>query len=179
VDIKAHYLEEVGRQMRGYKRMAEGAIAQVSDQELLRTIDSEANSIAVIMKHISGNLRSRFRDFLTSDGEKPDRNRDQEFVIDGQPSREELLRNWEQSWSVLFQTLASLTPDDLERTVTIRGQPHSVLQALNRALAHYAYHIGQIVFLAKHFRGSDWNTLSVPKGQSEAYNAEMQKKWKQ
>src|SRR5581483_1284144 len=135
------------------KRLAEAAIAQVNDDELLRAIDPEANSIAVIMKHISGNLRSRFRDFLSTDGEKPDRNRDQEFIIDGNPTRDELLRVWEDSWNILFHQLDSLLPEDLQRTVTIRGQPHTVLQALNRQLAHYAYHVGQIVLLAKHFRG--------------------------
>ena len=158
--------------------MAENAIAQVSDEELFRAIDSEANSIAVVMKHIAGNLRSRFRDFLTSDGEKPDRNREQEFVVEGQPNREELLRVWEQSWDVLFRELSSLSPADLEHTVTIRTQPHTVLQALNRALAHIAYHIGQIVFLAKHFRGPGWKSLSIPKGQSEAFNAEAVKKYR-
>jgi hypothetical protein len=179
VEIGAHYLEEAGRQFRGYKRMAEGAIAQVSDEELFRAIDSEANSIAVVMKHITGNLRSRFRDFLTSDGEKPDRNREQEFVVEGKPSREELMRGWEESWGILFHELASLSPADVERTVTIRAQPHTVLQAFNRALAHIAYHIGQIVFLAKHFRGPEWKSLSIPRGQSEAFNAEAVKKSKQ
>jgi uncharacterized damage-inducible protein DinB len=158
--------------------MAENAIAQVSDEELFRAIDSEANSIAVVMKHIAGNLRSRFRDFLTSDGEKPDRNREQEFVVEGQVIRGDLLRDWEESWNVLFHELSSLTTADLERTVTIRAQPHTVLQALNRALAHIAYHIGQIVFLAKHFRGAEWKSLSIPKGQSEAFNAEAVKRYR-
>ncbi len=176
-NLATQYLEEAGRQFRGYKRMAEGAISQVSDRELFHALDSEANSIAVIMKHISGNLRSRFRDFLTSDGEKPDRNRDQEFVSAGQTTREEILRVWEQSWGILFDQLGALSPSDVERTVTIRAQPHTVLQALNRQLAHYAYHIGQIVFLAKHFRGAEWKSLSVPKGQSEAFNADMTRKW--
>ncbi|MGE0407163.1 MAG: DUF1572 family protein [Candidatus Korobacteraceae bacterium] len=174
--LGTHYLEEVRRQFRGYKRLVEGAIAQISDEELFRAIDPEANSIAVIMKHMAGNLRSRFRDFMTSDGEKPDRNREQEFVSD-QNSRVDLLKLWEHSWGVLFDTLESLTPADLECTVTIRAEPHSVLQALNRQVAHHAYHAGQIVFLAKHFRGSQWNSLSIPKGQSEKFNAEAVKKF--
>jgi hypothetical protein len=175
-NLNKHYLDEVERQFRGYKRMAEGAVAQVNDEELFRAIDPEANSIAVVMKHIGGNLRSRFRDFLSSDGEKPDRNRDQEFIIEDRPSREELLQIWEGSWNILFHELNALLPDDLERMVTIRGQPHTVLQALNRQLAHYAYHVGQIVLLAKHFRGPEWQSLSIPKGHSEAFNTGMAKR---
>ena len=173
-DLAAHYLEEVDRQLRGYKRMADGAIAQITDDDLFRTLDPESNSIAILIKHLAGNMRSRFSDFLTSDGEKPNRHRDQEFVL-GESTRDGLLRSWEQGWEIVFTTLASLGPQDLLRTVTVRGQPHTVLQAFNRQLAHYADHVGQIVLLAKHYRGPDWKTLSVPKGQSETYKPETDK----
>ncbi len=169
-DIASHYLDEVRRQLRGYKRLGEGAIAQVKDDELLTTLDPEANSIAITVKHIAGNMRSRFTDFLTTDGEKPDRNRDQEFEITSATSRDEINRWWEEGWERVFSAVASLRPEDLMRTVTIRGESHTLVQALNRALAHYAYHIGQIVFLAKHFRSAEWNSLSIPRGKSEEYN---------
>jgi hypothetical protein len=167
-DFLAHYLDEIKRQLRGHKRMAEAAMAQLSDEEFFRSIDPEANSVAVIAKHISGNAHSRFTDFLTTDGEKPDRFRDREFES-GKTSREETMRYWEEGWAIVFSTLDSLTPADIEGMVTIRQEPHSVLQALNRALAHYAQHIGQIVFLAKHLRSADWKTLSIPRGKSEEY----------
>jgi len=171
-DLRQHYLEEVSRQFRGYKRLADGAIAQLQDEELFVTLDPESNSVAILMKHIAGNLRSRFTDFLTTDGEKPDRHRDQEFEMTPATSRAEIMRWWEQSWELLFSTFKALSPDDLERKVTIRGEPHTVLQALNRALAHHAAHVGQIIFLAKHLRSSEWKTLSVPRGKSEEYNAQ-------
>lgn len=155
--------------MRGHKRLAEGAVAQVSDAELFHQLDPEANSIAVIMKHISGNQRSRFTDFLTTDGEKPNRHRDTEFEITARPSREELMRTWEEGWRIVFDTLDSLRPEDFSKTVTIRGEPHNILQALNRANAHYAYHVGQIVLLAKHLRGAEWKTLSIARGQSTQF----------
>src|SRR5579864_3631039 len=141
MNFNAAYLDEVRRGLRGYKRMAENAIAQLNREELFLQIDPEANSVAIIMKHISGNMRSRFTDFLTSDGEKPDRHRDQEFELNGEPTREELLRWWEEGWACVFRTLDSLKPEDLMRTVHIRHEPHTVVQALNRALAHYASHI--------------------------------------
>ena len=172
-NLSAHYLEEIQRQLRGYKRMAEGAISQLSDAELFITLDPESNSVAVIIKHIAGNMRSRFTDFLTSDGEKPDRHRDQEFEMAAGTTRAELLRVWEEGWDCVFAAVGQLKPEDLERTVMIRAEPHSVVQACNRALAHYAYHIGQITFLAKHFRSSEWKTLSVPRGKSEEFNAQM------
>jgi hypothetical protein len=175
-DLASHYLEEVRRQFRGHKRLAEDAMAQLTDQELFRAIDSEANSIAVLVKHMAGNMRSRFTDFLTTDGEKPGRKRDQEFILDPGTTREQLMRWWEQGWAAVFQALDGLGPDDFQRTVTVRGQPHSILQAFNRQLAHYAYHVGQIVFLAKHFRGPEWKSLSIPKGKSEEFNAEMEKR---
>jgi hypothetical protein len=170
-DVAAHYLEEIKRQLRGHKRMAEAAIAQLEDAELFTIIDPESNSVAILIKHIAGNARSRFTDFLTADGEKPDRFRDQEFEVSATTTREELLRWWEEGWSRIFSTLDSLKPEDVSRTVTIRSEPHTVLQALNRALAHFAQHTGQIVFLAKHLRSKEWNTLSIPRGKSEEFKA--------
>ncbi len=171
MDIGAAYLDEARRALRGHKRLAEGAIAQVQDDELFVTLDPESNSIAVLMKHIAGNIRSRLTDFLTSDGEKPDRRRDQEFEISADTSRAQLMEIWEAGWQVAFDTIASLQPEDLARTVTIRGESYTALQALHRAVAHYVYHVGQIVFLAKHFRGAEWKTLSIPRGQSEQFTA--------
>jgi Protein of unknown function (DUF1572) len=170
VDVATHYFDEVGRQFRGYKRLADEAITQLGDNDLFVALDREANSIAIIVKHMAGNMRSRFTDFLTTDGEKPDRNRDQEFEIDSAASRTDLLRAWDEGWARVFATLAMLKPDDLMRTVTIRGESHTVLQALNRQLAHYAYHVGQIVFLAKHFRSNEWKSLSIPRGKSREFN---------
>jgi hypothetical protein len=168
-DLAAHYLDEIRRQMRGHKRMAESAIAQLDDADLFTVIDSESNSVAILIKHIAGNARSRFTGFLTSDGEKPDRFRDREFEISATTSRSEVMRWWEEGWSYVFSTLDSLKPEDVTRTVTIRQEPHTVMQALNRALAHYAQHIGQIVFLAKHLRSEEWKTLSIPRGKSEDF----------
>jgi len=169
LECGAAYLDEARRSFRGYKRMAEEAIAQVNDDELFRLLDAEDNSMAIVIKHIAGNLRSRWTDFLTTDGEKPDRHRDNEFIMQPSTTRLELLQWWESGWTLVFEAIASLKPEDLERVITIRGKEHTVLQAINRALAHYAYHVGQIVFLAKHFRSKDWQTLSIPKGQSETY----------
>jgi len=148
--------------------MGDAAMAQLEDKDFFATIDAEANSVAILVKHIFGNARSRFTDFLTSDGEKPDRFRDREFEV-LTTSRREVMGWWEDGWAIVFATLDSLKPDDVLRTVTIRQEPHTVLQALNRVLAHYAQHIGQIVFLAKHLRSSEWKTLSVPRGKSEEY----------
>lgn len=175
-DLGTHYLDEVFRGLRGHKRLADDAIAQLTDQQFFAQPDPESNSVAIIVKHMAGNLRSRFTGFLTTDGEKPDRNRDQEFLTTRDATRDQLLQWWEQNWQLLFDTINSLHPDDLERTVTIRGQPHSVLQALNRAVSHCAYHTGQIAFLAKHWKGAEWKSLSVPKGQSEQFNAQMLQK---
>jgi hypothetical protein len=149
-----------------YKGLGERAMQQLSNAELFRTLDSEGNSVAVIVKHIAGNMRSRWTDFLTTDGEKPDRNRDTEFEADASNSREELMRRWEAGWTILFDALTPLSDEQLATKVLIRSEPHSVMQAINRQIAHYAYHVGQIVFLAKHFRGSEWNTLTVPRGKS-------------
>ena len=168
-DLASHYLEEIKRQLRGHKRMAEGAIAQLEDDELFTILDPESNSVAHLIKHIAGNARSRFTDFLTTDGEKPDRHRDEEFEVSATTTREEVMCWWEAGWAIVFSTLDALTPEDVLRTVTIRGEPHTVLQALNRALAHYAQHTGQIVFLAKHLRSKEWKTLSIARGKSEEF----------
>jgi hypothetical protein len=168
-DLASYYLEEIKRQFRGHKRMGEAALAQLEEGELFVSIDPESNSVAALVKHIAGNARSRFTDFLTSDGEKPDRFRDQEFEVSAKTTREDVLGWWEQAWGHVFSTLDSLHPEDVQRAVTIRGEAHTVMQALNRALAHYAQHIGQIVFLAKHLRSSRWQTLSIPRGKSEDY----------
>jgi hypothetical protein len=166
--IGAAYLDEAFRSLRGHKRLAESAFAQLDDEQFFRILDPESNSVAIIVKHLAGNMRSRFTDFLSSDGDKPWRNRDQEFIIEPGASRAELMRRWEECWNLVFDTLNSLTPEDLLHTVTVRGQPHSVLQAVHRQVAHYAYHVGQIVFLAKHLRSSGWKSLSIPRGQSNA-----------
>jgi hypothetical protein len=177
-EIAIHYLEEVRRQFRGHKRLAEGAIAQLKDEELFVALDSEANSIAIIVKHLAGNMRSRFTDFLSTDGEKPGRNRDQEFEMNSMATRADVMRWWEEGWARVFAAIEGLKPEDVMRTVTIRGEPHTVLQAINRQLAHYAYHTGQIVFLAKHLRSSEWKTLSVPRGKSGEFNAAVQRRAK-
>lgn len=152
-----------------YKKLAERALEQVQDQQLFEVMDEEMNSIAIIVKHMAGNMRSRWTDFLTSDGEKPNRDRDTEFVAP--PSnRAELLRAWEAGWKCVFDALEPLSETDLNRKVTIRGEEHSVMQAVNRQIAHYAYHVGQIVFLAKHFQNSSWTSLSVPRNRSAEFN---------
>ena len=175
-DIGTLYLDEAYRSLRGHKRLADGAMEQLSDEQFFATPSEESNSVAIIVKHMTGNMRSRFTDFLTTDGEKPDRNRNQEFITRDAETRADLMRVWEQNWQLVFDAIKSLSPDDLARTVTIRGEPHSVLQAINRQVVHYAHHTGQIVFLAKHWKGPNWNTLSIPKGQSEQVNAKMAQK---
>jgi Protein of unknown function (DUF1572) len=157
------YLDDVRLQFRKLKKLAEDALAQVKDDELNVTLDAESNSLAVIMKHMAGNLRSRFTDFLTTDGEKPDRNRDGEFEIEGNPGRATAFADWESGWTRLFETLDALTPADLLRDVHVRGERLSVIQALGRQMTHHAYHVGQIVFLAKHLRSSEWKNLSMPR----------------
>jgi hypothetical protein len=161
------YLRSILRTYRMYKELGERAIAQVtSDADLHRQIDPESNSIAVIVKHVAGNLRSRFRDFLTSDGEKPDRNRDAEFETTAAVSREEILRWWNDGFRVALESIEALTPQDLERTVTIRQEEFLVVEALNRSVAHTAYHVGQIVYVARHLTGPSFKSLSIPKGRS-------------
>jgi hypothetical protein len=167
--IERAYLDDSFRAFRGYRRLAEGALAQVRDDELFRQLDPESNSIAMVMQHIAGNMRSRWSDFLTSDGEKPDRQRDREFEA-RHATRDELVREWDAAWELTLATLQSLAPADLLREVTIRGEPHTVLWAIQRQATHYAYHVGQIVFLAKHFRGAEWKSLSIPKGKSEEFS---------
>ncbi|MGA9041290.1 MAG: DUF1572 domain-containing protein [Terriglobales bacterium] len=163
------YLEDSIALFHHYKKMVEGAIEQVNDEHLFATMDEEMNSIAIIVKHMTGNMRSRWTDFLTSDGEKPDRNRDTEFE---QPpsSRQELLEIWEEGWHRVFSALEPLSEADMGRTVPIRGEAHSVMQAINRQIAHYSYHCGQIVLLAKHFKGREWKSLSVPRNRSAEFN---------
>jgi uncharacterized damage-inducible protein DinB len=161
------YLTDAIRVFHYYKRLGERAIAQAPDDALTTIFDAESNSIAIIVKHMYGNMRSRWTDFLTSDGEKPDRNRDTEFEAPA-ATRDQLTAQWEAGWRYLFDALAALSDADLARKVLIRNEPHSVMQAINRQIAHYSYHVGQIVFLAKHFAADHWTTLTVPRGQSAA-----------
>jgi hypothetical protein len=163
------YLEDSLAVFRYYKSLAERAMAQVTDEQLVAVLDSEMNSISQIVKHMAGNMRSRWTDFLTSDGEKPDRNRDSEFVAPP-ATRAALLALWEEGWGYVFSALEPLSEQDIQRTVTIRGEAHSVMQAINRQVAHYSYHCGQIVVVAKHFKHSEWQSLSVPRGQSAGFN---------
>jgi hypothetical protein len=171
--IVQNYLDDARSAMRAYKKLADRAIAQLEDQEFFVTLDSESNSVAVIMKHMAGNMLSRWTDFLISDGEKPTRNRDLEFVIEGNTSSEEVLKYWERGWQCVFDALEPLQASDFEKTVTIRGEVHTIAQALNRQLMHYSYHIGQIVFLAKHFRSEEWKSLSIPRNRSAEFNSEL------
>src|SRR4026207_1445210 len=169
--IIQNYHEDAVKALRAYKKLAEKAIAQLKDEEFFVTLDEDANSIAVVMKHIAGNARSRWTDLLTSDGEKPDRHRDMEFVIEAQTSKDDVLAYWERGWKCVFDAVEPLTPEDFEKTVLIRGEKHTIVQAINRQLMHYAYHIGQIVFLAKHFRSAEWTSLSIPRNRSADFNA--------
>ena len=170
--LTTSYLEDSLALFRFYKKMGEGAMEQVSDEQLFAALDGEMNSIAIMVKHIAGNMRSRWTDFLTSDGEKPDRDRDSEFMAPPE-TRESLMRLWNQGWERVFQALEPLSEADMQRTVTIRGEAHSVMQAVNRQIAHYSYHVGQIVFLAKHFRASEWKSLSVPRNKSAEFNRKV------
>ena len=172
--IGQHYLDDARQTFRDHKKLAERAFAQLSDEDFFRTIDPESNSIAIIIKHVAGNMLSRWTDFLTTDGEKPNRERDMEFVMLAETSRADLLAFWEKGWQAVFAAIEPLTPDDLMRTVAIRGQDHTVVQAINRQISHYANHIGQIVYLAKHFKSSDWQSLSVPKNKSAEFNASLE-----
>jgi hypothetical protein len=173
--LSTSYLKDSASIFRQYKRLGDRAMAQCPDEALFVMLDAESNSIAIIVKHMAGNMRSRWRDFLTTDGEKPDRNRDTEFEAPPK-TRAELMAMWEGGWKYLFEALEPLTDADLTKTVTIRSSPHSVMQAINRQVAHYAHHVGQIVLLAKHFTtkaGKKWETLSVPRGQSMQFTAEV------
>jgi uncharacterized damage-inducible protein DinB len=173
LEFTTSYLQDSLAVFRYYKKLAERAMEQVSDEQLFATLDEEANSIAIVVKHMAGNMRSRWTDFLTKDGEKPDRERDTEF-IDPPPTREALLRVWEEGWARLFRALEPLTDADLGRRVTVRGEAHSVMQAINRQLAHYPHHVGQIVLLAKHFARHQWQSLSVPRNRSAEFNRRVQ-----
>jgi hypothetical protein len=167
--LDAAFLESITHAFRSQKRSAEKAIAQLPDEKLHVALDANTNSVAVITKHMAGNLQSRFTDFLTTDGEKPDRNRDGEFVDDVRAPREQIMAHWEAGWQVLFETLASLRPEDLTKTVTIRGEPYGVIDALHRALAHQGYHVGQITQLARFLAKDQWTTITIPRGGSEAF----------
>jgi hypothetical protein len=166
------YIEDALAIFQQYKLLGERAMSQVSDQQLFLALDDESNSIAIIVKHITGNMRSRWTDFLTTDGEKPGRNRDSEFR-DPPTTREAILRDWDDGWACLFRAIEPLRDEDLGRTVTIRGEAHSAMQAINRQVAHYSQHVGQIVLLAKHYAGSNWQTLSVARNRSDEYNRKV------
>lgn len=167
--IIENYLKETIETFKSYKKLAEKSFVQTSDEEFFRTIDEEANSIAAVAKHVGGNLRSRWTQFLTTDGEKPDRNRDSEFIAEND-TRESIMSIWETGWQSVSDSLESLAPEDLNKTVTIRTEEFTVTRAISRSMAHTAYHVGQIVLLAKHFRSSEWQTLSVPRNKSNEFN---------
>ncbi len=167
--LGAQLLGAILGELRRLKTLGERAMAQLADQEIFTTIDPESNSVAILVKHLAGNMRSRWTDVLTTDGEKPDRRRDDEFVIAPGTTRADVMGWWEDGWRVALGAIAALSPDDLTRTVHIRGEPHTVVEALHRQLAHCAGHVGQIVFLAKHLRAGAWQTLSIPRGQSAAF----------
>lgn len=168
--ISQHYLEDITVQFHKHKDLADKALQQIDDTSFFAALDDDlSNSIAIIVKHMAGNMRSRWTDFLTSDGEKPDRNRDTEFERYDSDSRSSLMQRWEQSWEILFETLLNLSPDNLMNTVKIRSEPHTVMEAINRQITHYAYHIGQIVYLARYFAGPKWKSLSIPKGLSQQF----------
>jgi hypothetical protein len=169
--LGSHYLKDAAAQFHSLKALADKALAQVTDAELFATLDPESNSIAVIMKHLAGNMLSRWSEFLTSDGEKADRNRDSEFELTPGQTRTALFGRWESGWLCLLNTIGQLSEEDLSKRVLIRGQEHSVIEAINRQLTHYACHVGQIVFLAKHLRSKDWQSLSIPRGKSSEFNA--------
>ena len=174
-EFTTSYLKDATGLLRYYKGLAERAMAQCPDEGLFATLDEETNSIAILVKHLAGNMRSRWTDFLTADGEKPNRNRDSEFE-DAPRTRAEVLDAWERGWKLVFDALAPLTDEDLGRRVTIRTEPHSVMQAIGRQVAHYAYHVGQIAYAAKHFtvaKTGCWQSLSVPRGKSQEFTARL------
>lgn len=173
--LTTSYVKDSIDLFRYYKKLGDRAMEQCPDQGLFATLDAESNSLATIVKHMAGNMRSRWTDFLTSDGEKPDRNRDSEFEMPPK-TRTELTAVWEAGWKHVFQALEPLGDADLTRTVTIRGEPHSVMQAINRQMAHYGMHVGQVIFLAKHFATlatGKWESLSVPRGKSQAFTQDV------
>ena len=161
--IASTYLRNVAHTFRTYKSLGERSLAQTPDAHLNTELDAIDNSIAVIVKHVAGNLRSRYTDFLTSDGEKPERHRDTEFEITEPPSRDQILNWWNAGWTIALAAIDALAPEDLERTIHIRGEAMTVVEALNRSVTHTAYHVGQIVYLARHFAGDSWTSLTIPK----------------
>jgi hypothetical protein len=175
-EIGTAYLVDALRSFRSYKKLAEEALAQTRDEDMFRLIDPDANSIAMLIKHMAGNMRSRWTNFLTSDGEKPDRHRDQEFEMNPATTRAEVMGWWERGWQCVFDAITPLASEDLNRKVSIAGREHTVLQAINRQLLHYAGHVNQIVLLAKHFRGREWKSLSIPRGKSESFAREFEHK---
>lgn len=175
-ELLTRYLADVHRQFRALKKQADRALSQVSDDDWFVTLEAGSNNLAVIVKHVAGNLRSRWTDIFTSDGEKPGRHRDAEFTLTAEDTKESLQAYWERCWSILFGTLDSLETEDLGRTILIRNEPHSVIEAINRQLTHYAGHVGQIVFLAKHLAAAHWQSLTIPRGQSATFNASAQPK---
>ena len=166
--LEIEYLKAIQRRFKSVKSLGDKTIQQLSNDDIHWTLNDSSNNVAVIVKHVSGNMVSRWSDFLTSDGEKPNRNREQEFE-DTLSSKQELLITWEKGWAILFDALSNLGSQDLLTTVYIRGESHTVLEAIERQLAHYAYHIGQLVFIGKQIKGESWGSLSIPKGQSEEY----------
>lgn len=169
-DLATTYLADIRRAFRNYKALGDSALKSIPDTHLLTELDPNSNSMAVIVKHVAGNLRSRFGDFLTTDGEKPDRNRDSEFEMTERVSRDTIVQWWERGWSIVLGSIDALTVDDLTRTVTIRGEAFAVAEALNRSVTHTAYHVGQMVYVARHFAGSAWKSLTIPKGESAKYS---------
>ena len=168
--LSAIVLEDIAFTFRKQQELADRALVQIDDADFFRTLDAESNSVAILVKHIGGNLRSRWTDFLATDGEKPDRDRDSEFVVPGETSRADVMATWNAGWSTLFDTLSSLQPADLTATVSIRSEPMPAIAAMHRAISHIGQHVGQIVMLAKHYRSSTWNTLSIPRGGSAEAN---------
>lgn len=168
--IEQHFIDDCLLQLRKLKSQADKAIAQIEPEQIFTSLDEEANSIALLMKHMAGNMRSRWTDFLTTDGEKPDRERDREFIIEADDTHAAILSRWEDGWSRVFAAVSSLTADDLNRKVNIRGEAHTVIEAINRQMTHYAAHVGQIVLLAKHYAGPRWQSLSIPRGKSKEFD---------
>jgi Protein of unknown function (DUF1572) len=171
-EFTTSYLKDSMDLLRQHKRLAECAMAQIPDEAFGKSLDAESNSIAIIVKHLAGNMRSRFSDLLTSDGEKPDRNRETEFEAPPK-TRTEVMELWDAGWEHVFRALTPLSDADLARTVLIRTEPHSVMQAINRQIGHYCSHIGQIIYLAKHFAGNEWKAVTVPRGNSAEFNAKV------
>jgi Protein of unknown function (DUF1572) len=171
-----HYVNDAVRQFRNLKELAEKALAQIRDDDFFTALDEEDNSIAVVLKHLAGSMRTRWTDFPTRAEGNSDRDRDSEFIINEGDSRKALMERSEAGWQCLFEALESLTAEDIVKTVLIRGQSLSVIEAINRQLTHYAYHVGQIVFLAKHFQSDRWQSLSIPRGQSTEFDAEARKR---